>query len=277
MRVNNTARLLEKLVFDGTLAAMTYDDLSTEVQKVLAESHVSLKYVRDALLQGANDAASQIALKCPVPDIEFDRLVRIIQGLDGSLGTPLSADYAANMVKRRWFAMAQLHMSCLLWRVLNNVEPWFDETGEAVAFNLRAGEIPVFQTGNCVTYAEERTVANRTRSYQGLSVPVGYGIYYHIGGSQGHQERTSGLLPLDGGRILITTKSLYFGGQERSFRIPLDHVLRYEPYVDAVGVCEDNKTPRVFIFDYRGMDAGWFFYNLLVALTTKELTPAKQD
>jgi hypothetical protein len=137
-----------------------------------------------------------------------------------------------------------------------------------VAFNLRAGELPVFQTGNCVAYAEERTVTtNRSRSYQGLSLPVGGGIYYHIGGSQGHQERTSGLLPLDGGKILITTKALYFGGQEKTFRIALDHVLRYQPYVDGVGVCEDHKTPKIFVFDYRGMDVGWFFYNLLSALS----------
>jgi hypothetical protein len=111
---------------------------------------------------------------------------------------------------------------------------------------------------------------NRSRTYQGLSLPVGRGIYYHIGGSQGHQERTSGLLPLDGGKILITTKALYFGGQEKTFRIALDHVLRYQPYVDGVGVCEDRKAPKVFVFDYRGMDAGWFFYNLLTALSNPQ-------
>ena len=91
-------------------------------------------------------------------------------------------------------------MSNVLWQVLNNITPDFDET---VGFNLRPGELPIFQTGNCVTYAEERTVtANHSRFYQGMSLPVGGGIYYHIGGSQGHQERTSGLLPLDGGKIV---------------------------------------------------------------------------
>jgi len=32
-------------------------------------------------------------------------------------------------------------------------------------------------------------------------------------------------------------------------------------------VCESYGAPKVFVFDYRGMDAGWFFYNLLVALS----------
>lgn len=262
-----TGNAVQKLVFDGTLSGRSYDELSGEVHKVLTENRVSFKYVRNALLQGANDAASEMALKSPVSQPEFDRLVCIIRGLDGSSNAYLSDEYTAQMVQRRWFAMGQLHMSYVLWQVLNNITPNFDEAGEAVAFNLRAGEIPIFQTGNCVTYAEERTVTNHSRSYQGLSLPVGGGIYYHIGGSQGHQERTSGLLPMDDGKILITTKSLYFGGQEKTFRIVLDQVLRYQPYVDGVGVCESHGAPKVFVFNYRGMDAGWFFYNLLLALS----------
>ncbi len=266
MKASSTGQVLQKLVYEGTLAGRSYDDLFAKVQKTLTDNGVSFKYVSDALLQGANDAASQIALKSPVSEPEFDRLVRIIRGIDGSLDAHLSDEYTAQMVQRRWFATGQLHMSYVLWQVLNKITPNFEETGETVAFNLRPGEIPIFQTGNCVTYAEERNV-NRSRSYQGLSIPVGGGIYYHIGGSQGHQERTSGLLPLDGGKILIATKSLYFGGQEKTLRIVLDQVLRYQPYVDGVGVCESHGAPKVFVFDYRGMDAGWFFYNLLSALS----------
>jgi hypothetical protein len=74
-------------------------------------------------------------------------------------------------------------------------------------------------------------------------------------------------VPLDGGKILITSHSLYFGGQTTTLRIPLDRVLRYQPYVDGVGVCESHGKPKVFVFDYRGMDTGWFFYNVLCALT----------
>ncbi len=270
-KASSSRKVVEKLVFDGTLAGRTYDELSAEIQRVLTDSRVSFKYVRDALLQGANDAASQIAVKSPVSKSEFDRLYRIIFGLDGSLNAYLSDEYTTQMVQRKWFAVGQLQMSYVLWQVLNNITPAFDETGETVAFNLRSGELPIFQTGNCVTYAEERTVTtNRSRTYQGLSLPVGGGVYYHIGGSQGHQERTSGLLPLDGGKILITSQAIYFGGQTKTFRIQLDHVLRYQPYVDGVGVCESHGAPKVFVFDYRGMDAGWFFYNLLSALSNPQ-------
>jgi len=74
-------------------------------------------------------------------------------------------------------------------------------------------------------------------------------------------------LPLDIGEMLITTRTIYFGGQKRTLRIPLDHVVRYQPYVDGVGVCEAHGAPKVFVMDYRGLDTGWFFFNLLSALT----------
>lgn len=270
-RATDASEAVQKLVFDGTLAGRSYDELSVEVEKVLADRNVRFRYVRDSLFQGANDAASQVALKSPVSTSDFKRLVGIIRGFDGSLDAHLSSEYTAQMMQRQWFAVVQLPMSYILWQVLNGVTPNFDEAGEAVAFNLRSDEVPIFQTGDCVTYSEERTVTSRSRTYQGVSIPVGGGIYYHLGGSQGHQERTSGLLPLDGGKILITTQAFYFGGQKTTLRIPLDHVLRYQAYLDGVGICESHGPPKVFVFNYRGMDAGWFFYNLLSALSSPRL------
>jgi hypothetical protein len=46
--------------------------------------------------------------------------------------------------------------------------------------------------------------------------------------------------------MLITTEALYFGGQTKTLRIPLRHVLRYQSYVDGVGVCESHGPPQSF-------------------------------
>jgi hypothetical protein len=139
-------------------------------------------------------------------------------------------------------------------------------------FNVRSGETPIFQTGTTnVMYAEERTITTYPRSFGGFSLPVGSGIYYHVGGSQGHPVRTPGLRQLDIGGMLITSHALYFGGQQTTLRIPLDRVLRYQSYLDAVGVCESHGAPKVFVFSFSGgMYVGWFFYGLLSALTKKQ-------
>jgi hypothetical protein len=117
-------------------------------------------------------------------------------------------------------------MSLILWQVLHGLNPVYDGVGR-MQFNLQADEVPIFTAGK-VTFAEERTVSTHTRTFGGLSLPVGAGIYYHIGSSQGHQ--VSGLLPLDVGEALITTRAIYFGGQKITLRIPLNHVVRYQPY-----------------------------------------------
>jgi hypothetical protein len=61
-KASSGRKVVEKLVFDGTSAGRSYDELSAEVQQVLTDSRVSFKYVRDEVLQGGNDAASQLEI-----------------------------------------------------------------------------------------------------------------------------------------------------------------------------------------------------------------------
>src|ERR1035438_9574471 len=263
-KANSMGQTVKSLVFNGILAGKSYVDLSAEVQQVLADNKVKEQSLHELLLQGANNAVSHIALQSPVSVDEFERLSGVLKGFH------IDA-YRSDFVARRWHGFTQLAMSFILWEVLHDVHPGL--TGP-VEFNVRSGEKPLHQTANNVTYLEERTISNHGRSFGGLSLPVGAGVYYHVGGSQGHQERTSGLLPLDEGKMLITSHALYFGGQKTTLRIPLDRVLRYQPYVDGVGVCESHGAPKVFTFNYGGMDAGWFFYNLLSALTNNLIQKA---
>ncbi|HEV2689468.1 MAG TPA: hypothetical protein VGV35_12980, partial [Bryobacteraceae bacterium] len=172
---------------------------------------------------------------------------------------------AADFAQRRWFGLPSLDMSLILWQVLHGLTPIYDGTGR-MQFNLHSDEVPIFTAGK-VTLAEEQTVSTHARTFGGLSIPVGGGMYYHVGGSQGHQ--VSGLLPIDIGEMLITTEALYFGGQKKTLRIALTKVLRFQPYVDGVGVCESHGPPKVLVPDYCGMDTGWFFFNLLSALSSK--------
>jgi hypothetical protein len=227
-----------------TVAGKSYEELSAGVQKTLADQKVQFKYVLEALLQRVNDAASQLALQAPISNEEFERLFAIL-GAKGFNITEYRAEYAS----RRWFGVTECLMSATLGFVLNHKAVPY---AEPVAFNLRSGEAPVFEPGNCV--------------------PIGGGIYYQFGGSQGRQERTSGLVPVDGGKVLITSHALYLGGQQTTLRIPLERVLRYQPYIDGVGVCESHGAPKAFVFDYRSMDTGWFFYNVLMALTNNLLS-----
>jgi hypothetical protein len=254
-------RSLKEIVYRSTLAGRPYSIVKEEVKRRLSLDNLRMEPFREIVLQAANDAVSQIALRAPVSQADYQRLDEML-GPDGFN----MHSYGEGVKSRKWFGYALLAMSSLLWQVLHNVRPVFDDP---LDFNLRPNEYPIIQTGECVTYAEQRMISQHTRSFGGLSVPVGAGIYYHFGGSQGHVQRSAGLVAVDGGKVLITSAALYFGGKLRTFRIPFPNVLRYESYTDAVGVCEAHGAPKVFIFDYSGMDAGWFFYNLLAALSKR--------
>jgi hypothetical protein len=260
IRAEDLRRSLQELVFNGTLNGKGHAELETEAKQFATEKRLPFAHFHESLLQGANDAASQIAVQSPITEDELNRLVNLLEGF-GITG------HAAEYAQRRWFGMAQLGMSHTLWQVLHDITPFYDGTGR-MQFNLQSGEVPIFSTGKA-TYAEERTISNRARTFEGLSIPVGGGIYYHVGGSQQGNQQASGLLPLDEGEILITNRTLYFGGQRETLRVPLNHVVRYQFYVDGVGVCESHGPPKVFIPDYSGMDTGWFFFSLLSAVTNK--------
>jgi hypothetical protein len=259
MKAESLKHSLHDLVLNGVLAGMPFGELNTQTETRIQEENLPRCYFQEAMLLATNDAAIQISQKSPIPEDEVIRLVDLLNGFGYPNGNK------EEILRNSLFGMAFTSLSNILWEVQNDRPPYYDGAGQ-MQFNLRLGEQPIFSAGN-VTFAEERTVNTGSRTFGGLSVPMGAGIYYHFGASQA--RKVSGLLQIDVGAMLVTSQALYFGGQQRTLRISLAHVLRYEPYADGVGVCEAAGPPKVFVPDYSGMDTGWFFPNLLSALTAK--------
>ena len=260
-RAEDARKRLRELALNGTLAGRFYAELEAEAKQITAGNRVPFDQFRDTLIQGVNDAAGQIALKSPITEEELVRVVDILKGFGIDQYT------SEWKTQRRWYGLALLGMSHTLWQVLHGITHYYDGSGR-MQFNLHSGELPIFSAGK-VTFARRGTVSNYVRNFGGLSMPIGGGIYYHVGGSQAHREQVSGLLPIDVGEMLITNQALYFGGPKETLRIRLNDVLRHQSYVDGVGVHESHGAPKVFVPDFSGMDTGWFFFNLLSALTSK--------
>jgi hypothetical protein len=258
-RADSVRETLKQLLLNGTLTGKFQAGLEAEARQIVAENRVPFDHFREAMLQAANNAASQLALQSPVAEEEASRVADILRGFGID-------EYSSEWAQRRWFGLPLLIMSHTLWQAFHGIAPFYDGTGR-MQFNLRSGETPIFSAGK-VTFAEERTVSTQAKGFGGLSIPIGGGVFYNVDLAGGRQGQVSGLLPLDVGEMLITTQALYFGGPKRTLRIPLDHVIRNQFYVDGVGVSESHRVPKVFVPDYRGMDTGWFFFNLFTALTT---------
>ena len=149
----------------------------------------------------------------------------------------------------------------LLFDIRNGLIPNWDVPLQS-DFNLRRDESSVFLAG-CTDLAEYRSEASRV--YQSVGLPSVFGMGYRVGIS--NQLSTSKLRVVDEGKLLVTTKNIYFGGPRENFRIPIGDVLRFEQYTDAVGVYPPHGGCKVLIPQYSGAQVGWFFYGLLTALS----------
>jgi hypothetical protein len=105
-------------------------------------------------------------------------------------------------------------------------------------------------------------------------------MYGHLGESR--PQKVSGLMPIDAGAFGITTENIYFSGTHTTTQISLRNVVRYQSYIDGIGISEAHGAPKVFTLfqdcqfpDGRsltgcsGYDIGWFLYPLLTALTNR--------
>jgi len=171
-RANDARSELSTLILKGVLDCKPYADLDAEAKGLVTEKALLFDGFRETILEAADGAASQIALRSPVPEAELSRLVDILQGFGVQ-------SYATEFAQRRWYAMAYVGMSHILWQALHDVTPYYDASGR-MQFNLHSGELPIVASGK-VAFAEERSVSTHERTYGGLSVPVGGGCCYHIG------------------------------------------------------------------------------------------------
>jgi hypothetical protein len=87
---------------------------------------------------------------------------------------------------------------------------------------------------------------------------------------KGHKVSSTEIQELDYGDLLATTHGVYFGGTEKgvNFRIPYSRILRFNAYSDAIGICKDGGREQIFAPQYLA-DSGWFWFNLLQALSAK--------
>jgi len=262
-KANSTAETVKTFVTKTIVDGGSLADIQLGLPPIIG--NVKEQYVHEAIQNGLNEGVGQVARKAPVSGDDFTRIEAI-----------MTAYGVKTEISKRWFGFIALCQSNMLHQVLNSILPaWQDPP----LFNLRHGEVLCYQTGRTVVYAEEKTVSTG-RGYGGVSLPVGHGIYAHLGESK--PQKVSGLIPLDAGQVAITSENFYFAGQKSTLQIPLRHVIRYQPYVDGVGICVSHGAPKVFTFnqscqfpDGRYLtvdvqwDSGWFLYPFLTALTNR--------
>jgi hypothetical protein len=131
----------------------------------------------------------------------------------------------------------------------------------SLPFNFQKGETLIWAFPK-VEYLEDKTRTEYQGGSQGLSFRIAKGVYYRMGAFKGHPVQRTERVHADTGVLAITSKHIYFGGDEKSFRVRFDRIVSFLAFTDGVGIVRDaaNARPQIFV-----TGDGWLAYNLVTA------------
>lgn len=115
---------------------------------------------------------------------------------------------------------------------------------------LQRNEVGRFRFEGVAFLQERVTHRERVGTSQGVSIRLCRGVSYRVGASRGHTITHTGLVTLDSGDLLLTSKRLIYAGSQKGFSIPLGKILDVTPYSDGLSITKDsnamNAKPYVF-------------------------------
>jgi hypothetical protein len=243
---------LEACVAEAVVQGKAYDAVREQVDRLVRNSAIPGQQVLPAITDGWNKGAVARSMQQPISGAEFSAISNFYR----AAGVP------AENIKQS-AGLRAMAFSFLIWTVLNDqIDPYVGP----IHFNLQAGEVPVFGIAN-VLLSEERVASSYVGAYSGASIRVARGFYYHLGGMGGHRVQSRSIQEVDYGDFLMTTQAVYFGGREHglNFRLPYKHIVRFQPYADAIGICKNGGKEQMFA-PQQLADCGWFLFNVLQAL-----------
>jgi hypothetical protein len=251
----NGIKTAKECMTNAVIESTDYSELATLSNKLISEAAIPEEQIRSAFKEGWSDGAEIRCKKQPTTLSEFSSMSDLYKG---------AGFRSEDMVKTAGFRA--MTVSFLIWTILNDqIEPYEGP----IRFNLQPGETPVFGMAN-VLLSEQKTTSSYVGAYSGASIRIANGLYYRLGGMQGHKVQNTSLQEVDYGGFLMTTRSIYFGGTEKgiNFRLPYSSIIRFQPYSDGVGICKNGGKEQIFA-PQQIPDAGWWLFNMLQALATK--------
>ncbi len=135
---------------------------------------------------------------------------------------------------------------------------------ERLPFNLQKSEQLVWLTTN-VSYHKMKTRREYRGSSTGMSVRVARGVYLRQSAFRGHPVEITETVKADTGLLGLTTKHIYFHGQQERFRVRYDKIVSFEPYENGLGYMRDLARAKPETLETPRSD-GWFLYNLVTNL-----------
>ena len=250
-RLQEGSAKIAALAREAALAWRLPESFQSEATQIASESFISGFQLYELFVTGFEQAVEAALGDGVLSQEEENSLQTFCKALSLSQGDVDRAGAYTRLVK-----------AGVIRDILEGKVPDRFKVSADLPFNLQKGEtlIWLFQQ---VKYYEERTTIKRQGSYQGVSLRIFKGVYYHIGGFRSEPVPVTQVVG-DIGVLGITNKHIYFFGPAKSFRIAYSKIVSIAPYSDGIVIQRDSASakPQIFV-----TGDGWFTHNLVSNLT----------
>ena len=240
------------LVQRGACEGRNFGEVGDRVRDVLGAGWVSGESAFEEVLAEGLEAAERKVLDDDLLDEEEERSVL---GFIESLDPVHAASPRVDQVRQR------LEQAGILRLVMEGRNPFSRQTGMSLhGIRFMKSEQPVWRFEG-VDYQTMKKRVTYSGGSRGMSVRVARGVYARTGSIRARRHVEEHHEHTDAGRLIVTTKHVYFVGSKHRFRVRHDRVVSYQPFQNGFELTRDraNARPEQFV----GMD-GWFVYNLLM-------------
>ena len=247
-------------------------ELDTRLSKVVSDYKLPQELVGKTVLS----TVDELSREEPLETTMYEYLLQLCKKIFGKVeeilpGSPFYPFYDLTLLN--------LSLSHNLWLIMQGKKAL--ENSNPCDVVLQPGEYRLAEFGT-VLYRKSVLISSHTGGYNGVGVRVASGLYYRFGGYAGHTVSYPEVQNLDGGFLVLTNKTMYFAGQQTTFRIPYNSILRFKAYQDGLGFFRSFGTGREEIFtiingtlsgpgwlpeNATSLRVGWFLYNLVTFLT----------
>ncbi len=95
-------------------------------------------------------------------------------------------------------------------------------------------------------YEERVTSTVRVGHGAGARIRICRGVTYRVGATQGKTIPITGMVRIDGGRLLLTNQRCVFDGQKKSFSVMFGKIISFEPFTDGLELNAESKKTQQY-------------------------------
>ena len=238
--------IARQAVIAGAYSGITIQDL----HRSLDESSLPPDQQRNLLIRAWKEAFEEAIQDNLLTTEEEDALARYLISFNISLDDTEVKDAYERFLK-----------ASVIRELTEGVVPQRIKVGY-IPINLQKSEQLVWAFMDA-DYFEVKTMSEFRGGSQGIGIPIAKGVYYNPQQIRGKVHEWDETIRVGPRFLGITTNHIYFHGGAKSFRIPYDSIVSFEPLSDGFGLMRDVQDAKPERF--RTGD-GWFVYNLVTNL-----------